>query len=106
MNDLVWLLSQLTDVNGKILINGISGQVAELTDAECLLYDNIEFDLNEFRSDIGVQKLTSDCHKEILMRRWRYPSLSIHGLKSLKFFTYENKILKYSMHFSLGRIFN
>jgi hypothetical protein len=32
-----------------------------------------------FMSDVGLEKLTSDDPKEILMRRWRQPTLSIHG---------------------------
>lgn len=45
MNDLVWLLGQLTDVNGKILIDGISNLVAPVTDVEFEAYKNIDFDL-------------------------------------------------------------
>lgn len=81
MGDLCWLLSQLTDEKGNILIEGIHKMVAELTDDEKQLYDKIDFDLHAFKSDIGVEKLTSEDPKEILMRRWRYPSLSIHGIE-------------------------
>jgi len=81
MNDLVWILSQLTDVNGKIMINGIDNLVAILTDDERRLYDNIEFCMEDYCKDIGAEKLTTDCPKEVLMRRWRYPSLSIHGIE-------------------------
>lgn len=81
MNDLVWLLSALTDVKGNLLIAGIDQLVAKLTDTERALYEGIEFDMKEYCSDIGVQSLTSECPKEILMRRWRYPSLSIHGIE-------------------------
>jgi cytosolic nonspecific dipeptidase len=99
MGDLCWLLSQLTDEKGNILIEGIHKMVAELTEDEKQLYDKIDFDLvrrpvfsenlklfyfkHAFKSDIGVEKLTSEDPKEILMRRWRYPSLSIHGFASI-----------------------
>ena len=45
MNDLVWLLSALTDVKGNLLIAGIDQLVAKLTDTERALYEGIEFDM-------------------------------------------------------------
>uniref|UniRef100_A0A1I8BKJ6 M20_dimer domain-containing protein n=1 Tax=Meloidogyne hapla TaxID=6305 RepID=A0A1I8BKJ6_MELHA len=72
MIDLCWLLSQLTDNNGNILINGLDKMVAELTKEESE---------EAFQKDIGVGKLTSTNPKEILMRRWRQPSLSVHGIE-------------------------
>ena len=45
MNDLVWLMSQLIDVRGTILIPGIKEMVAPLTPEEEGLYDTIEFDV-------------------------------------------------------------
>ena len=45
MNDLVWLMAQLTDVKGNILINGINELVAPLTDDEKMLYNSIDFDM-------------------------------------------------------------
>lgn len=38
------LLTSLTDVKGKILVPGVNEAVAELTEEEKKLYDNIEFD--------------------------------------------------------------
>nr|CAD2167298.1 unnamed protein product [Meloidogyne enterolobii] len=82
MIDLCWILSQLTDNNGNILINGLDKMVAELTKEESELYDKItSFDMEAFQKDIGVGKLTSTNPKEILMRRWRQPSLSVHGIE-------------------------
>lgn len=45
MSDLVWLMSQLTDVRGSILIPGIKEMVAPLTPEEEKLYDTIDFDV-------------------------------------------------------------
>lgn len=45
MNDLCWLLSQLTDAKGNILINGLYDMVAEFSEEEKQLYDKIDFDL-------------------------------------------------------------
>jgi len=81
MNDLCWLLGQLVDARGTILIPGINELVAELTEKERRLYESIDFNLGEYRNDIGVEMLTSDCPKEILMRRWRFPTLSVHGVE-------------------------
>lgn len=102
----------LVDNKGKIMIPGIYDSVAPLTDEEKNLYDNIEFDLDEYCQDSGVKKLlhgtkarssfqlilsnryimlfitgcpfffSFQCFQEqILMHRWRYPSLSLHGIE-------------------------
>lgn len=82
MSDLIYLMNTLTDVNGKILIDGIYDSVAEITDAELSAYKDIEFNVDEFRGTVGTNKLA---HKEdkttLLMHRWRYPSLSLHGIE-------------------------
>jgi len=33
----------------------------------------------EYRKDMGHNKLIHDKKEEVLMHRWRYPSLSLHG---------------------------
>jgi hypothetical protein len=48
LNDLIWLMSNLTDVRGSILIPGITEMVAPLTAEEEKLYDTIEFDMVRF----------------------------------------------------------
>lgn len=82
MADLIYLLNTMVDKDGRILIDGIYDDVAPLRENEHLTYQNISFDVNEYRKDIGCQKLA---HKEdktqLLMHRWRYPSLSIHGIE-------------------------
>ncbi|KHN71652.1 Cytosolic non-specific dipeptidase, partial [Toxocara canis] len=50
MADVVWMMSQLTDVNGVIRIDGINDLVAEVSAAERTLYDTIDFDLVGSRS--------------------------------------------------------
>lgn len=82
MPDLLYLLNTLLDVNGKILVPGIYDSVAPLGPNENALYEQISFDVDDFRNDVGAKRLL---HKEdktqILMHRWRYPSLSIHGIE-------------------------
>lgn len=47
----------LVDNKGRIMIPGIYDSVAPLTNEEKNLYDNIEFDLDEYCQDSGVKKL-------------------------------------------------
>lgn len=82
MADMIYLLDQLVDKDCKILIPGIYDEVAPLAPNETDIYNKIEFNIDEYRSSIGAKSLA---HKEqktqILMHRWRYPSLSIHGIE-------------------------
>ncbi|KAG8133417.1 hypothetical protein E2320_011245 [Naja naja] len=71
----------LVDKKGRILIPGIYETVASLTNEEQLLYDKIDFDLKEYAKDVGATKLLHDTKEMILMHRWRYPSLSLHGIE-------------------------
>lgn len=80
MTDLVSLMGQLVDNKGRILIPGISDTVREVTDAERALYDPIEFDPEDFRKDFDG-KLVHKNKADLLMHRWRYPSLSLHGIE-------------------------
>lgn len=82
MGDLVWLLAQLQDADGNILIPGIHDDVCEETSDEQELYDSIDFNLEEFKKEVGVCELRFPGDKvKTLMHRWRYPSLSIHGIQ-------------------------
>jgi len=81
MNDLVWVLSQLTDVNNKILIPGIMDDVAPLTSQEKELYEKIDFCMTEYQTSIGCNKLVHGAKADALQARWRFPSLSIHGIE-------------------------
>uniref|UniRef100_A0A3Q3XE33 Cytosolic non-specific dipeptidase n=1 Tax=Mola mola TaxID=94237 RepID=A0A3Q3XE33_MOLML len=85
MTDLIALMGSLVDKKGNIMIPGINDSVAPLKDEELKLYDKIEFDMDEYRRDIGVEKLLYDKKDEILMHRWRYPSLSLHGIEGAFF---------------------
>lgn len=87
MIDLVHLFSKLVDQKGRILIPGVNELVKPMTEEEDKLYDNIDFDTDEYASDIGCERLLHDgenvdkltVKKLTLQHRWRYPSLSIHG---------------------------
>lgn len=49
MNDLMWIMSRLTDLDGKILIDEIYDLVAPVTPEEEALYENIDFDIVSWR---------------------------------------------------------
>ena len=81
MVDLVYLLSKLVSLDGKILVDGIYDSVKPVTDEEEALYENVEFDVEEFKKSLGYEKLNNEEPKSMLMNFWRYPSLSIHGVE-------------------------
>ncbi|ORY86399.1 hypothetical protein BCR37DRAFT_219539 [Protomyces lactucae-debilis] len=81
MTDLVGILASLVASNGKILIPGIYDQVSKLTAEEQKLYENIDFTLEEFQKSIGHNVNIKDNIADTLMSRWRFPSLSLHGIE-------------------------
>ncbi|XP_018566615.1 cytosolic non-specific dipeptidase [Anoplophora glabripennis] len=82
MTDLVYLLTTLVDKDGKILIPELYKDVAPIVEGENEIYKKIDFDVAEYRASVGCERLLHNEVKEtILMHRWRYPSLSIHGIE-------------------------
>nr|CAB3231965.1 cytosolic non-specific dipeptidase-like [Phallusia mammillata] len=81
MGDLIAIMSSLVDQKGKILIPGVCDTVAKVTPEELKSYDPIDFDLEEYKKDVGVKGLLHPSKKDILMHRWRYSSLSLHGIE-------------------------
>jgi len=83
MVDLIWMMNQLVDEDGKILVEGLMDSVAPLTPEEEAKYVNIDFDPEEYRQNIGAPgSLMHGADKaKTLMARWRYPSLSLHGIQ-------------------------
>eukprot|EP00123_Amoebidium_parasiticum_P001548 comp12663_c0_seq1/m.7738 comp12663_c0_seq1/g.7738 ORF comp12663_c0_seq1/g.7738 comp12663_c0_seq1/m.7738 type:complete len:477 (-) comp12663_c0_seq1:246-1676(-) len=81
MTDLVHLMARLVTPSGQILVPGINELVAPLSDAEAALYDKIDFDPESFRNDVGARGLIHSSKNDVLMARWRYPSLSLHGIE-------------------------
>ncbi|XP_046849138.1 cytosolic non-specific dipeptidase-like isoform X2 [Xenia sp. Carnegie-2017] len=81
MSDVVAMFSTLIDEKGNILIPHVNDSVRELTPEEDALYYGLDFDMNVYQEEIGVHGLTTSDEKNTLMRRWRYPSLSIHGFE-------------------------
>ncbi|CAG0892091.1 unnamed protein product [Darwinula stevensoni] len=82
MNDLIYMMHGLVDLDGKIQIPGIYDSVAPVTSTEDALYEAIHFPVDSFRGDVGTKKLQHKEDKaELLKHRWRFPSLSLHGIE-------------------------
>lgn len=81
MTDLIALMSSLLDINGRIQIPEIYESVAPVTDDEAILYTDIDFDLDDYCKDIGCDRLLHSSKAQVLMHRWRHPSLSLHGIE-------------------------
>lgn len=56
MTDLLYVLNQLVDIKGNILIPGINEGVEPLTEKEKKLYEKIQFDVDAYISEIGASK--------------------------------------------------
>ncbi|KAI7917474.1 cytosolic non-specific dipeptidase [Pyricularia oryzae] len=81
MTDLVRVMGSLVDTDGNIQIPGVMEQVAPVTADEESLYDNISFTMDTLYESLGSKTVMFDDKKKTLMRRWRYPSLSLHGIE-------------------------
>jgi Cys-Gly metallodipeptidase DUG1 len=81
MTDLMQVLSKLVDVNGKILISGINEMVAPVTEEEKALYGPISYTMDNLYESLGSKTSIFEDKERTLMARWRYPSLSVHGIE-------------------------
>ncbi|KOS21396.1 Cys-Gly metallodipeptidase DUG1 [Escovopsis weberi] len=81
MTDLIQVMATLVDPQGKILIDGIAEQVAPVDAEEEALYDKIAFQMKDLYTSLGSETAIYDEKKPSLMARWRYPSLSLHGIE-------------------------
>lgn len=82
MSDLIYLLNTLVDVNGKILVPNLYQEVLVEDPKEQELYQDISFDVATYKENIGATRLMHDEDKvKLLQYRWRFPSLSIHGIE-------------------------
>ncbi|KAI4810752.1 hypothetical protein KUCAC02_013683 [Chaenocephalus aceratus] len=81
MTDLIGILDTLISPNGKILIPGIREAVAPLSDEEWKMYQDIQFDVEDYKNKIGVSQLMYSNKVDLLAHRWRYPTVTIHGIE-------------------------
>jgi len=81
MTDLTKLLATLVASNGKIQIPGIYDMVPPITTEEAELYTKLTYDICMFNDSIeGSNGIFGD-PIQLLQARWRWPSLSIHGIQ-------------------------
>uniref|UniRef100_A0A3Q3GAW4 Carnosine dipeptidase 1 n=1 Tax=Labrus bergylta TaxID=56723 RepID=A0A3Q3GAW4_9LABR len=81
MTDLIGILDTMINPSGKILIPGIREAVAPLSDEEWKMYQDIEFDVENYKSKIGVSHLMYTNKVDLLAHLWRYPTVTIHGIE-------------------------
>lgn len=81
MTDLVTIFSKLVDSQGNILIPGLMDLVAPVTEEESKLYPTISYSMDNLHESLGSETSIHPTKERTLMARWRYPSLSIHGIE-------------------------
>ena len=82
MADLIAMMNTLLDKDGKILVDNLMDQVAPVTSEEEEKYKTIDFNVADYQNDIKTDKLMHNQDKiKTLMARWRFPSLSLHGIE-------------------------
>ncbi|KFZ24315.1 hypothetical protein V502_01210 [Pseudogymnoascus sp. VKM F-4520 (FW-2644)] len=81
MTDLVRVLGSLVDTNGKIQIPGLAELVAPVTEEEKGLYKDIAFTMDNLHESLGSKTTIFEDKESTLMARWRFPSLSVHGIE-------------------------
>lgn len=82
MADLIYMMNTLVNNKGEILVPGIMDDVVPVTDEELATYTTIDFDLDNYKKDIGCKHLLHKTDKsKTLMHRWRFPALSLHGIQ-------------------------
>ena len=81
LTDLIKIMAELKDEQGKATIVGFYEKVRPVSKEEEELYDNIEFDAKEFSEVLGLKALNTYDSKKVLMNMWRFPSMSLHGIE-------------------------
>lgn len=81
MTDLTRVLASLVATDGRILIEGIDDMAAPVTDEEKALYKGISFTMDNLYESLGSETGIHEDKESTLMSRWRFPSLSIHGVE-------------------------
>lgn len=81
MTDLVKVLGTLVDSDGKIRVSGLDDLVAPMTEEERSLYGDISYTMDNLYESLGSKTAIYDDKQKTLMARWRYPSLSVHGIE-------------------------
>ena len=89
LNDLIHLLATLRHPpshNGmhheRIRVPGLLDDVPPVTAEERAKYATLDFDVEQYnREDVTGAQLENASNEKTLMARWRFPTLSIHGIE-------------------------
>jgi Cys-Gly metallodipeptidase DUG1 len=81
MTDLVRILGSLVDTHGNIQVPGVMDMVAPVTEDEKSLYPGIAYSMENLYESLGSKTSIFEDKERTLMARWRYPSLSVHGVE-------------------------
>ena len=81
MTDLMRILGGLVDTDGKIQIPGLMDMVAPVTEDEKGLYPGIAYNMDNLYESLGSKTSIFEDKEQTLMARWRFPSLSVHGVE-------------------------
>jgi len=83
MLDIAMLAASVVSPTGVILIDGVNELVAPLGEDERQLYNGLDFECEEYRRTLEINgPLAHGSAETVLMHRWRYPTLSIHSIRS------------------------
>lgn len=82
LDDLIYLISQLTDKEGNVLIPEFYDNVRILTEEEKEIYKNMEFNIEQYKETLGVTKLKTENKLELLIKKWCQPSLIITTIQT------------------------
>jgi acetylornithine deacetylase/succinyl-diaminopimelate desuccinylase-like protein/WD40 repeat protein len=83
MQDLIKIVAKLHTDDGTVAIPRFYDAVAPVTDEEKELYDRLNFDTAAYARELGVSRLRDpDDYRNVLMRRWRHPTLTVHRITS------------------------
>lgn len=66
MADLIYMMNTLVDNKGQILVPGIMDDVVPVTDEEHATYASIDFDLDNYKKDVGCKQLLHKTDKVFL----------------------------------------
>lgn len=82
MNDLIAILGSLIDSSGMVCVAEFYDDVRGMTAEELERLQKVEFDVDEYRKRVGVERFTSDSKQELLELRWRKPSISVASIET------------------------
>ncbi len=79
-NVLATIISKLKDENGKILIPGFYDDVLEVSEEERKELNKAPFDIEKFKSDIGIKEVGGEKEFTVIERLGIRPTLDVNGI--------------------------